>query len=84
MPARRKSWASRARQIYKAIGEKPRPFAYFPSQQYYFPVSVLTVRTAGRDLPEGPLEFEFAAADAVPVRRTSLTSSSPSNSEDAV
>jgi len=32
---------------YQAIGEKPRPFAYFPLQQYYFPVTVLTVHTAG-------------------------------------
>jgi ABC-type antimicrobial peptide transport system permease subunit len=32
---------------YQAIGEKPRPFAYFPLQQYYFPVCVLTVHTAG-------------------------------------
>jgi ABC-type antimicrobial peptide transport system permease subunit len=31
---------------YQTIGEKPRPFAYFPLQQHYFPVSVLTVRTA--------------------------------------
>jgi hypothetical protein len=31
---------------YQAIGEKPRPFAYFPLQQYYFPVCVLTVHTA--------------------------------------
>jgi ABC-type Fe3+/spermidine/putrescine transport system ATPase subunit len=29
---------------------------------------ILTVRTAGRSLPEGPLALEFSAADAVPVR----------------
>ena len=28
----------------------------------------LTVRMPGRDLPKGPLDFEFNAADAVPVR----------------
>ncbi|HEX3745874.1 MAG TPA: ABC transporter permease [Bryobacteraceae bacterium] len=32
---------------YRAIGEKPEPFLYFALPQYYFPVSVLTVRTAG-------------------------------------
>ena len=39
---------------------------------------ILTIRTASRDLPEGPLVFEFSAADAIPVRATSLGS----NSED--
>jgi ABC-type Fe3+/spermidine/putrescine transport system ATPase subunit len=37
---------------------------------------ILTIRTASRDLPPGPLEFEFDAADAVPVRATSLDSKS--------
>jgi macrolide transport system ATP-binding/permease protein len=32
---------------YQSIGEKPRPFVYLSMQQYYFPTSVLTVRTAG-------------------------------------
>jgi predicted permease len=32
---------------YQAIGEKPRPFVYLSMQQYYFPMSVLSVRTAG-------------------------------------
>ncbi len=32
---------------YQAIGEKPRPFVYLSMQQYYFPNSVLTIRTAG-------------------------------------
>ena len=38
---------------------------------------ILTIRTASRDLrnSESPLEFEFSAADAVPVRATSLSSS---------
>jgi ABC-type Fe3+/spermidine/putrescine transport system ATPase subunit len=36
---------------------------------------ILTIRTASRDLPTGPLEFEFDAADAIPVRPTSLASS---------
>ena len=33
---------------------------------------ILTVRTASRDLPnsKAPLEFEFSAADAIPVRRS--------------
>jgi ABC-type Fe3+/spermidine/putrescine transport system ATPase subunit len=37
---------------------------------------ILTIRTASRDLPnpEAPLEFEFNAADAIPVRATSLDS----------
>jgi len=35
---------------------------------------ILTVRTASRDLPGGPLEFEFSAADAIPVRATDLAS----------
>ena len=29
---------------------------------------ILTIRTASRDLPAGPLDFEFSAADAIPVR----------------
>ena len=33
---------------------------------------VLTIRTSSRDLPAGRLQFEFAPADAVPVRATSL------------
>jgi len=47
---------------------------------------VLTIRTASRDLPynlpnsEALLEFEFNAADAIPVRATSL--GSKSNSEE--
>jgi ABC-type Fe3+/spermidine/putrescine transport system ATPase subunit len=41
---------------------------------------ILTIRTASRDLPTGPLLFEFSAADAIPVRATSLGS----NSEDQV
>jgi putative ABC transport system permease protein len=32
---------------YQTVGEKPSPFVYFPLQQYYYPVSVLTIRTAG-------------------------------------
>ena len=45
---------------------------------------ILTIRTASRDLPnsEAPLEFEFNAADAIPVRATSLNSNSNSISED--
>ncbi len=37
---------------------------------------ILTIRTASRDLrnSESPFEFEFSAADAVPVRATSLRS----------
>jgi ABC-type Fe3+/spermidine/putrescine transport system ATPase subunit len=35
---------------------------------------ILTIRTASRDLPESPLEFEFSAADAIQVRATSLNS----------
>ena len=31
---------------------------------------ILTVRTASRDLPNGPLEFEFNAADAIAVRES--------------
>jgi ABC-type Fe3+/spermidine/putrescine transport system ATPase subunit len=39
---------------------------------------ILTIRTASRDLPNSgaPLEFEFDAADAIPVRATSLGSKS--------
>jgi hypothetical protein len=43
---------------------------------------ILTVRTASRDLPAGPLEFEFSPADAIPVRATSLDSNSNSDSEE--
>jgi predicted permease len=32
---------------YQAIGEKPRPFVYLSMLQYYFPSSVLSIRTAG-------------------------------------
>jgi ABC-type Fe3+/spermidine/putrescine transport system ATPase subunit len=35
---------------------------------------ILTIRTASGDLPEGPLEFEFSAADAIPVRASSSNS----------
>jgi ABC-type Fe3+/spermidine/putrescine transport system ATPase subunit len=35
---------------------------------------VLTIRTASRELPKGPLEFEFSAADAIPVRATAPNS----------
>jgi ABC-type Fe3+/spermidine/putrescine transport system ATPase subunit len=44
---------------------------------------ILTIRTASRDLPnaKAPLEFEFDAADAIPVRATSLTSSSIASSD---
>jgi ABC-type Fe3+/spermidine/putrescine transport system ATPase subunit len=43
---------------------------------------ILTIRTASRDLPNsnGQLEFEFSAADAIPVRATSLGSNSNSRS----
>ena len=33
---------------------------------------ILSIRTVSRDLPAGPLEFEFSAADAIPVRATSF------------
>jgi spermidine/putrescine ABC transporter ATP-binding subunit len=33
---------------------------------------ILTIRTSSRDLPPGPLQFEFSPADAIPVRATSL------------
>jgi ABC-type Fe3+/spermidine/putrescine transport system ATPase subunit len=33
---------------------------------------ILTIRTASRNPSDAPLEFEFSAADAVPVRATSL------------
>ena len=36
---------------YQSIGEKPRPFVYFSLEQYYFPLSVLTIRTAGDPEP---------------------------------
>src|SRR5208282_2307408 len=38
---------------------------------------ILTIRAASRDLrnSEAPLEFEFSAADAIPVRATRLNSS---------
>ena len=44
---------------------------------------ILTIRTASRELSRGPREFdfEFSAADAVPVRPTSLGSNSGSNSD---
>ena len=47
---------------------------------------ILTIRTASRDLPnsEAPLQFEFSAADAIPVRATSLTANSTFKSEDTV
>jgi predicted permease len=32
---------------YQSLGEKPRPFVYFSMTQYYFPVAVLSIRTAG-------------------------------------
>src|SRR5208283_1156635 len=39
---------------------------------------ILTIRTASRDLPNygAPLEFEFSAADAIPVRASNANSSS--------
>jgi ABC-type Fe3+/spermidine/putrescine transport system ATPase subunit len=39
---------------------------------------IFNVRTASRDLPnsEAPLEFEFSAADAIPVRASNSNSSS--------
>src|SRR5208337_431737 len=45
---------------------------------------ILTIRTASRDLrnSDAPLEFEFLAADAIPVRPTSLGSKSNSSFED--
>ncbi|MGD0414020.1 MAG: ABC transporter ATP-binding protein [Terriglobales bacterium] len=49
---------------------------------------ILTIRTASRDLPnsqtpiDDPLEFEFTAADAIPVRATSLASNSGNNNEE--
>jgi ABC-type Fe3+/spermidine/putrescine transport system ATPase subunit len=43
---------------------------------------ILTVRTASRDVAAGPLEFEFFAADAIPVRSTILGSNSTSTSEE--
>jgi spermidine/putrescine ABC transporter ATP-binding subunit len=45
---------------------------------------ILTIRTASRDLPnpEAPLEFEFTAADAIPVRATSLASNSNNNNNN--
>jgi ABC-type Fe3+/spermidine/putrescine transport system ATPase subunit len=42
---------------------------------------LLTIRTASRDLPKGPLEFEFDPADAVPVRATRLGSASADSSD---
>lgn len=45
---------------------------------------ILTIRAASRDLPKGPLEFEFDAADAISIRETSLGSKSlASKSEDS-
>jgi spermidine/putrescine transport system ATP-binding protein len=41
---------------------------------------VLTIRTSSRDVPAGPLEFEFAPSDAIAVRPTSLGSNSTSSS----
>ncbi|MGA7078620.1 MAG: ABC transporter ATP-binding protein [Terriglobales bacterium] len=43
---------------------------------------ILTIRTASRDLPDSDaaLDFEFSAADAIPVRATSLGSDSRSSS----
>jgi spermidine/putrescine ABC transporter ATP-binding subunit len=45
---------------------------------------IMTIRTASRDLPDSGalLQFEFNAADAIPVRATSLNSASSSNSEE--
>jgi ABC-type Fe3+/spermidine/putrescine transport system ATPase subunit len=37
---------------------------------------ILSVRTSSRDLPAGPLEFEFSPADAVPVRDSGLNTES--------
>jgi len=36
---------------YQAVGEKPLPFVYFSLEQYYFPLTVLTIRTAGDPEP---------------------------------
>jgi ABC-type Fe3+/spermidine/putrescine transport system ATPase subunit len=33
---------------------------------------IFTIRTASRDLPDGQIDFEFSAADAIPVRPTSF------------
>ena len=44
---------------------------------------ILIIRTAARDLPEGPLEFEFSAADAIPVRASNSNSSSSANSNSS-
>lgn len=38
---------------------------------------MLNVRTSSRDLPKGPLEFEFTPADAVAVRNSELPASDP-------
>jgi spermidine/putrescine ABC transporter ATP-binding subunit len=42
---------------------------------------ILTIRAASRDLSQSPLEFEFSAADAIPVRETSLGSNSSFTSD---
>jgi len=45
---------------------------------------VLTIRTASHELPKGPLEFEFSAADAIPVRATAANSNTnDSNAKDS-
>jgi ABC-type Fe3+/spermidine/putrescine transport system ATPase subunit len=44
---------------------------------------ILTIRTASHELPNGPLEFEFSAADAIPVRATAPNSNTKdSNAKD--
>ncbi len=45
---------------------------------------VLTIRTASRDLPAGPLEFEFNADDAVAVRPSENPPSTPVPSGEGV
>ncbi len=48
---------------YQAIGEKPRPFVYLSLQQYYFPISVLSIRTAGE--PDAVLASVRAEVHAI-------------------
>src|SRR5271166_4067167 len=45
---------------------------------------IFTIRRSSHDLPDGPLEFEFSAADAIPVRATSLASNSSSGTDESV
>jgi predicted permease len=49
---------------YQALGEKPRPFVYLSMQQYYFPIAVLSIRTAGEpDAVLGPVRSAVQALD---------------------